>query len=167
MIRILATGFGTGYTPYISGTAGTLVGIPIFYFLSRLNGGLYLLITVGLTLFAIWISNLALPLYTDPQKKTDPKQIVIDEVVGFLWTAGILRYAAFWDPKEGLLSLLIISFGLFRLFDVTKPGPVGWAERKFSKGLGIVMDDVVAGILAGVAGILFCILYPLLLSLFV
>lgn len=167
VVRLLASGFGAGYVPYIKGTAGTLVGIPIFLFLSSLSAPLYFLTTAALTALAIWISNLALPLYQDPKKPQDPSYIVIDEIAGFLWAAGILTYVGFWNPKEGLFSLLILSVGLFRLFDIIKWGPVGWAERQFKGGAGIVLDDVVAGILAGVGSILFCILYPLLLSLFV
>lgn len=163
LIRLLAAGLGTGYVPYISGSAGTLVAIPIFLALAGVAWPIYFLITILFTLFSIWISNLALPLLRDPKKPGDPYQIVIDEVVGYLWTLGILRYAGFWKPGEGLFWFLLISYFFFRLFDITKWWMVGWAERKWSGGMGIVMDDVVAGIFAGIASILFCIVYPLII----
>lgn len=165
-IKTLATFFGLGLVPYISGTAGSLGAIPIFIFLARLPWPLYFLTTLTLTLLAIWISALALPLFQDPQKPSDPCHIVIDEVVGFLWALGIVRYAGFWDPKEGLFWLLALGFVFFRFFDITKLGWVGWSERKWPGAVGVVMDDVFAGLFAGLASILFCILYPLVVYLF-
>lgn len=168
-IKLFASGFGAGYVPYITGTAGTLVGIPVFLMLSCHCSGpaCYFFATVFLTLFAIWIAHKALPLYNDPKKPKDAAQIVVDEVVGFLWAAGVLQYLGFWNPKEGLLSFLILSVGFFRLFDITKWGPVGWAERRLKGGFAIVMDDVVAGVLAGFSAILFCVFYPLVVYFFV
>lgn len=142
------------------GTLGTLVGIPLFLFLSRLSWPLYFLTTIAFTFFAIWISDKALPYFENKKRPEDPACIVIDEVAGYLWAAGILCHLGFWAPSQGLLSFLIISFGLFRFFDILKRGPVRWAEQKFKGGVGIVLDDVFAGILAGITGILFCILYP-------
>lgn len=161
MIKLLATGFGAGYVPYITGSVGTLVAIPIFLGLAYLPWFLYLAITIFLTLFAIWISKLSLPFFQDLKKPLDPSFIVIDEIVGFLWAAGLFRYAGFWNPKEGLIWLLLIAFVFFRFFDITKLGPVGWAERKWPDAVGIVLDDCVAGIFAGIVSILFCIVYPL------
>ena len=166
LIKLLATGLGTGYLPYVAGSAGTLVAIPIFLALSHLGWPLYFFITLLFTVASVWISNRALPLLQDLKKPGDPSQIVIDEVVGFLWTLGIVRYAGFWNPQEGLIGLLLISYIFFRLFDIAKWWPVSWAEKKWSGGMGIVMDDVVAGILAGLASILFCIVYPLVIYAF-
>ena len=145
LVRVLASGFGTGYTPYLSGTVGSLVGVPIFFVLSHFNWLPYFAITSGLTLFAIWISNLALPLYTHPKKQGDPSQIVIDEVVGQMITFGL--FAGSYQ-----LSAIYIAtgFALFRLFDITKPFPIRRLER-LPGGLGVVADDVGAGLYALIA----------------
>lgn len=166
IIKLLASGLGLGYAPILSGTLGTLLGIPIFLGLVPLNPFYYFLTVTAFTFLSIFISNQALSLFTDPKKEGDPSQIVIDEVAGYLWAAGILRYAGFWDPKEGLLWLIVIPFIFFRILDASKWWLVGTVERRFHGGLGIVLDDVVAGILAGILSILFCILYPFIIYLF-
>lgn len=167
VIKALATGFGIGYLPALSGTVGTLLGIPLFLGLSHLNLPLYFLTVAVFTLFSVWVTDRALPLYHDAKKPGDPGHIVIDEVAGFLWTAGVLRFAAFWDPHEGTLSFLILAFAFFRFFDITKWWLVGRVERGMKGAVGVVMDDVVAGIFGAVAAILFCIIYPLAVYLFV
>lgn len=164
--KLLATCFGLGYIPYVTGSVGTLGAIPIFFILSFLSGPIYFLTMLAFTTLVVWVSQLTLPLFQDPKKPQDPSHIVIDEVVGFLWALGIVRYTGFWDSKEGLLWLLLIPYVFFRLFDITKWGLVGWSERKWTGALGIVLDDVFAGIFAGLASILFCVLYPLVVYLF-
>lgn len=165
-IKLLATGFGVGYLPFASGTVGTLVAIPFYLLFSGFSLPIYFLTLVALTFLAVWVSTQALSLFSDPKKPEDPSQIVIDEIVGFLWALGVLRAVAFWRPDEGLVWFFLIAFIFFRLFDITKWSLVGWAERKWSGGLGIVMDDVFAGLFAGFASILFCIAYPLVAHLF-
>ncbi len=165
-IKVLATGFGAGYIPYIPGSAGTLVAIPFFLLFSSFSWPIYFLTMLALTFFAVWVSSQALPLLQDPKKPADPSSIVIDEIVGFLWALGLVRYAGFWRPDEGLFWLLFITYVFFRLFDITKWSLVGWAERKWSGGMGIVMDDVAAGIFAGVSSILFCVVTPLIVYFF-
>lgn len=162
-LKLLATGFGLGYIPYITGSVGTLAAIPIFLGIAYWRASLYFLTLMTFTTLAVWVSQLTLPLFQDPKKPQDPSHIVIDEVVGFLWALGIVRYAGFWAPKEGLFWLLLIPYVFFRLFDITKWGLVGWAERKWVGAVGIVLDDLFAGILAGIGSILFCIVYPLLI----
>lgn len=162
VFKWLAVFFGLGFTPYISGSAGALGAIPLFYFLSSLGAPLYFLTLLAFTVLAIWISEMALPLFQNTVRPQDPVCIVIDEVVGYLWALGIVRYTGFWKPEEGLFWLLLIPYIFFRLFDITKWWLVGWAERKWKGGMGIVMDDVVAGIFGGVASILFCIVFPLI-----
>ena len=167
VIKILASGFGLGYAPVLSGTLGSLLGIPIFLGLSSLSPLAYFLTLITFTFLSIFISHQAIPLFNDPKKGQDPSQIVIDEVVGFLWAAGILRYAGFWSPSEGLLWLIAIPFLFFRIFDASKWWIVGRVERRFhGGGLGVVLDDVAAGILAGVASIFFCIVYPFIAYFF-
>lgn len=156
ILKIFATGFGTGYLPVAPGTFGTLVGIPIFCLLYRLPCLAYFTLLTGLTFFAVWTANETLGLFVSETKADDPKQIVIDEIVGFLWTAGICFYSTGWTPK--LWFLWIAPFVAFRFFDVVKVWPSNWVERNWKRGWGIVMDDVVAGLYAGVATVIVSLL---------
>lgn len=149
ILKIFATGFGAGYLPKAPGTFGTLVAIPIFCLLYGLPGLIYFALLIGLTFFAVWTANETLGLFAAEAKADDPKQIVIDEVVGFLWTTGICFYSPGLTPKFWFLWIAL--FVAFRFFDVVKVWPANWVEQNWKRGWGIVMDDVVAGIYAGVA----------------
>jgi phosphatidylglycerophosphatase A len=136
-IKTLATGFGLGLMPVAPGTFGTLLGIPFAYFLHFKGPMAYMLATFIFSLFAIVISEMAGPLFGE----SDSPKIVIDEVAGFLVTMT-------WIPVtwQGLLA----GFILFRFFDALKPGPIGYLDRKVKGGLGVVVDDLAAGIAANI-----------------
>src|SRR5512139_3508207 len=104
-ILFLATGFGAGYSPVAPGTAGTLVAIPIYYFLSDIPSPLYEITVIGFFFLSVWISENAETFFG---KKDDPR-IVIDEVMGFLITM-------LWIPKTS--RFIFIGFFLFRFFDI-------------------------------------------------
>jgi len=137
LIKILATGFGVGYSPIAPGTAGTLVAIPIYYFLSDIPSPLYEITLMGFFFLSVWISENAEAFFG---KKDDPR-IVIDEVMGFLITM-------LWLPKT--ILFIILGFFLFRFFDIVKPFPIRHLERQLKGGFGVVLDDVMAGIYANV-----------------
>jgi phosphatidylglycerophosphatase A len=131
---ILGTWFGSGLMPFASGTFGTLAAAPLVAltsFFSPLSGALFLMIAI---LIAIWASHVVHGLL----KKVDPSEVVIDEVAGFLLTM-------LWIPLSW--GTLLAGFLLFRLFDIWKPWPANAAE-KLHGGLGIVLDDLVAGLYA-------------------
>ncbi|MGB7574212.1 MAG: phosphatidylglycerophosphatase A [Thermodesulfobacteriota bacterium] len=134
---ILATGFGVGYSPVAPGTLGTLVAIPIYYFLSEIPSPLYEITLIGFIFLSVWISEKAEIFFV----KKDDQRIVIDEIVGFLITM-------LWIPKT--TRFIIIGFILFRFFDILKPIPIRRIERKFKGGFGVVLDDVVAGVYANI-----------------
>jgi phosphatidylglycerophosphatase A len=134
---LLATGFGAGYSPIAPGTLGTLVAIPIYYFLSDIPSPFYEITLVGFFFLSVWISENAEAFFG---KKDDPR-IVIDEVMGFLITM-------LWLPKA--ILFVILGFFLFRFFDILKPFPIRYLERRLKGGLGVVLDDVMAGIYANV-----------------
>ena len=119
----------------------------VFVLLSPLSAGVFV---VGLALLCgvgVWASEGA-GLYFGEK---DDGRIVIDEVVGQgIAFAPLVLAGASWRPAWSLESLapVVTAFVLFRVFDIWKPGPVGWAERRFTGGLGVMMDDVVAGVLA-------------------
>ena len=132
---VLATGFGVGYSPVAPGTLGTLVAIPIYYFLSENHSPLYEITLIGFFFLSVWISENAETFFG---KKDDPK-IVIDEVMGFLITM-------LWVPKT--TGFIMIGFFLFRFFDILKPFPIRRLERRLKGGWGVVLDDVMAGVYA-------------------
>lgn len=130
---------GAGLSPIAPGTVGSLVAVVLFLGLGRLPLGLYLLTWLALLALAIWSSEVAERSFGT----TDDGRIVIDEVVGQLAALAPLL------GGRASFSLLVTGFVAFRVFDVWKPGPVGRAERNLEGGLGVVMDDVLAGVLAG------------------
>jgi len=142
----LGTGFGAGLLPKAPGTFGSMLAIPIFVLFSPLPIGLQAITWLGLGALGTWAAGVAGGHYG----VEDDGRIVIDEVVG-QWLAllplvplGAGIHAGTW-MQPGSIALLVTGFVAFRCFDIAKPGPVGWAERRFTGGLGVMMDDVVAG----------------------
>lgn len=131
----LAFGFGSGLAPRAPGTAGTLMAIPLFLLLDPLPLAGYLLATVFITLVGIWICGRA----SHTLGVHDHPGIVWDEFAGYLITMTM--------APEGWTGILA-GFVLFRLFDIWKPWPIGWADKKVHGGLGIMLDDVLAGLMA-------------------
>lgn len=130
---ILATWFGSGLAPVVPGTVGTLAAVPLVL-LTDLGAWCSVLAPVVITVVAIWASNRTQGLLG----RTDPSEVVIDEVAGFLVT--MLLVPPSWTS-------IGLGFILFRFFDIVKPWPVRQAER-LKGGLGVVMDDLLAGIYA-------------------
>ncbi|MBT6277256.1 MAG: phosphatidylglycerophosphatase A [Chromatiales bacterium] len=133
----LALGFGAGLSSRAPGTVGTAVAIPIYLAVFALSGGLitYLLVVIGISALGIYVSGrTATALGVD-----DHGGIVVDEIAGFLVTMVAVSPSA---------VNILVGFAAFRLFDIWKPGPIGWADRHFHGGLGIMADDLLAGIAA-------------------
>jgi phosphatidylglycerophosphatase A len=137
IIKTLASGFGLGLMPFAPGTFGTLLGIPLVYALHYRGNIPYLTWTLAFTVFAVFIAELAGPLFGE----SDSPKIVIDEVAGFLVTMA-------WLPATW--QAFTAGFFLFRLLDAVKPGPIGYLDRKVKGGLGVVVDDIAAGIVANI-----------------
>jgi phosphatidylglycerophosphatase A len=134
----IATAGGAGFAPVAPGTAGSIVGVLIYLLIERLQvGAYYLHAIIFFFIVGIWASSRVENLWGH-----DSQRIVIDEVVGQMITFGIAagRYhlSAFH---------IILGFGLFRSFDIVKPFPIRYLER-LKGGLGVVADDVGAGIYA-------------------
>jgi len=146
---ILATAGGAGYAPVAPGTAGALVGVALFVLWHATGASpvLYAAGTLAVTALGVWACGAAERAFGRP----DDGRIVIDEVAGQLWAlaplAAGLRGPSFW-------LAVVTAFVLFRVLDIAKPGPVGWAERGVGGGLGVMADDVVAGGLAALVWIL-------------
>ena len=130
---------GVGLAPVASGTFGSAVGVGLYLLLAGLGPWLYLLTTLALLSLGIWAAEEAERVYG----RKDDGRIVIDEVVGQLLTLAPLLLPGV--PSDAFL--LVTGFVVFRVLDIWKPGPVGWAERHFQGGAGVMMDDVFAGVL--------------------
>ncbi len=134
LAKLVATVFGIGYCPGAPGTAGTLMGLILFYFL---RPDLFTHCAIVFGIFAVGTISAH---YAEKAFGTkDSGQIVIDEVLGYAVAVLFLPMTA---------SYLIAGFFLFRFFDIVKPPPVRQIERAFSGGLGVMMDDVAAGVCA-------------------
>jgi len=135
VLMFIATGAGSGYLPKAPGTWGSLVGVLLWLPLSRLEIIPYLAVVAGLFVLGVIGAGAAEKILDRP----DPSIVVIDEIVGQLIAL------CFLPPHP---AAPLAAFLLFRFFDILKPFPVGWIDRHLHGGLGIMLDDVVAGIYA-------------------
>ena len=132
LIRAVATVFFTGHVPIAPGTAGSAVAAVGYYFLcSSLTAAQWVLLLVATFAAAVYTADCMAR-----EWGTDPRPVVIDELIGYLVTVAFLPHSV-W--------VAIAGFFLFRLFDIIKPWPVHWFER-LPGGWGIVLDDVAAGV---------------------
>lgn len=182
---MVATVFGVGFIPIAPGTFGSIMAFPLyilFCFLSiELQGGtssiaspsltnnLLLYITV-LFFLGIWATEQ----YCQKTGKKDPKEIVIDEVVGQLLTICLIVFMIPYLGIEALIKLeqhgisnnnffylsLISAFVLFRLIDISKPWPINYIDKNYKTSLAVMLDDVVAAIFAVIVH--YFILYAIL-----
>ena len=134
-IIFLATGFFSGRIPFAPGTFGTIAAIPFAWVLWMIPLPFHGIYLVGLILAAIYVSDRAEKILG----KKDPGCIVIDEIAGYV-------VALSWTPVQ--VSTLAAGFFIFRFFDIVKPGPVRYFEKNFSGGAGVVLDDIMAGLLS-------------------
>ena len=134
-VHFLSLGLGTGLCPKIPGTAGTLIGVLVFLPLYSLGWTAYLCVLV--VLFLVGIPMCA---YTAKALGThDHPAIVWDEIVGYLATMVFVPPQWYW---------MVIGFLLFRLFDITKPYPISWLDKRVKGGFGIMLDDLIAALSA-------------------
>jgi len=141
LVVVLATAGGVGYAPLAPGTCGSLIAVPFLPLLAGLRTRslpVYAATTLLLVTVAVWAAGRAADLFGGH----DDSRIVIDEVAG-------LVIAGLFVPGTWLATGL--AFAFFRLFDVLKPFPAGWVDRRVRGGLGVVGDDLVAGVYAGLS----------------
>ncbi len=135
IIVFIATGAYSGYLPKAPGTWGTLVAFPIHFFLIQFSTPVYFASLAAILLIAIGTAGCAEKIFD----QKDPGAIVIDEIIGMLIT--LIGAPSHW-------LVMLVGFALFRFFDIVKPFPVGWVDKRLNGGTGIVLDDCVAGIYA-------------------
>ena len=136
--HLLSLGFGSGLSPKMPGTMGTLAGVGLYLLLPSqylMNWKIYLGIIIASFLIGIFLCG-----YTAKALNVhDHPGIVWDEIVGYF-------IAMFMVPKEWMWILL--GFVLFRLFDILKPWPISIADKRLKGGFGIMFDDVIAAVFA-------------------
>lgn len=131
--HFIAFGFGVGALPFAPGTFGTLIAIPFYLLLRPLPLMLYVGVVILITLASIYLSHkVAKEIHVH-----DHPGMCIDEIVGYLITM--------INAPQGILWI-ILGFILFRIFDIGKPPPIRLIDNKMEGGLGIILDDVLAGI---------------------
>lgn len=131
----IALGFGSGLSRWMPGTTGSLAAIPVYLLFQPLDIEWQLLIIVIAFALGVFICDWV----AKDMAVKDPGCIVWDEFVGLWITYLMLPPGWIW---------LVVGFLLFRLFDIWKPWPVSWLDRQLSGGLGIMADDVAAGLYA-------------------
>jgi len=129
----IATGCYSGYLPKAPGTWGSLVGLLLFFLLHTLSLEIYLAVIAGIFVIGTFASGEAEKI----MDHKDPGLVVIDEIVGMLITMIAI-------PATPIAMGL--GFILFRIFDIWKPFPIRFIDQRFHGGLGIMLDDIVAGI---------------------
>ena len=134
-VQFLAFGFGSGLSPKAPGTMGTLVAIPIFLLIAEWPLLWYSVFVLAAAGAGVWICERA----SAQLRVHDHPGIVWDEFVGYWVTMIAVPVTPLWA---------LAGFLLFRLFDIWKPWPIGWADRRVHGGLGIMLDDLIAGVFA-------------------
>ena len=135
LAEIIGTVLYVGKSPFAPGTVGSLVALGVWFILKpSIIAPLFLLITGGIFFVGIAVSTVLIEAWN----KKDPKEIVIDEWVGMWISLYLVPHEIIWG---------LVSFFFFRLFDIFKPGPVQVMDD-MDDSIGVMMDDVVAGILA-------------------
>ncbi len=136
-VHFMAFGFGSGLAPVAPGTFGTLAAIPLFLLMQPLSLPVYLFITLLVSLVGIWICGKS----SEMLGVHDHSGIVWDEFAGYFVTMIAAPQGWIW---------VVIGFVLFRLFDIWKPWPISVLDKKVHGGLGIMVDDILAGFFAWV-----------------
>jgi phosphatidylglycerophosphatase A len=170
---IIATFFGVGFIPFAPGTFGSIMAFPLYalvtYMVIIAQGGVsglaslelinaILAFIAALFFVGVW----AAAKYSKDTNKEDPKEVVIDEVVGQMLTICLIIFMLPFIGHDALLKInkagvnefnfvmlnLLSAFILFRVFDIIKPWPISYIDQNYKNGLGIMLDDIAAAIFA-------------------
>lgn len=133
--HFLSLGFGSGLAPKAPGTFGTLAAVPLYLLAAKLPLDAYFALLLTMGFFGIWLCD-----YTaEALGEHDHPAIVWDEIVGYFLTMAAAPSGWLW---------CVLGFALFRVFDILKPWPIRLIDRRLRGGLGIMLDDVLAGVFA-------------------
>ncbi|MDC0609898.1 phosphatidylglycerophosphatase A [Vibrio sp.] len=142
--HLLATGFGSGLSPVIPGTMGTLASIPFYLILAHTPAWFYIVVILIASVIGIKICAQT----SHDMKVHDHGAIVWDEFVGF-WITMIM--IPLLDIDVFAWQWIVLGFVYFRFFDMLKPWPIRWFDKNIHGGWGIMVDDIVAGFVSALA----------------
>ena len=150
----LLTMFGIGHIKYAPGTVASFVTCLIYYFLIPIKiNFIYLLI---IFLILLIYSIVLIDKLSHHFKEKDPKEIVIDEFMG--QSVPLILMSEYIISSKNLLPIFL-AFFLFRFFDILKPFPINIIDKKMKNGLGVMLDDIIAGIYTSITILTFCYVY--------
>lgn len=170
--KLISTFFYVGFSKICPGTFGSIATLPLWFFicycLSKLNissnSRLLLAILLVILILIYVLGTITTKIYMDETKKSDPSEVVIDEVVGqliaFIMSSTLIYMQSYKITaimncncnylKNGIVLLLMVTpIIFFRIFDILKPYPIGYIDKNMDNAHGVMLDDVVAGIFAG------------------
>lgn len=134
-VHFAAFGFGSGAAPVAPGTFGTLMGVALYLLLPAMTWTLYLLFLLVATLVGIWLCD------------RTARDIGVHDHGGIVWDEFVGYWITMFMAPEGW-PWIVAGFALFRLFDILKPWPISWLDRHVKGGFGVMVDDVLAGLMA-------------------
>lgn len=149
--KLFLTFGGSGLSPKAPGTMGTLASIPLGVFiLYYFDAQTLFMLTFSITVIAIFEINK----YEAEVGEHDSQEIVIDETAG-VWLTMVIAYPTVQSLNFPYIDMvfIVLSFATFRLFDIWKPSTIGWIDREVNGGLGVMGDDILAGIAGGMLSI--------------
>lgn len=134
-VQFLAFGFGSGLSPWAPGTAGTLVAVALYWLLADLNLLWYSAFVVATAGLGIWICGSA------------SKELNVHDHPGIVWDEFVGYWITMWAVPVDWIWMLA-GFAVFRILDIAKPWPISHLDRKVKGGFGIMIDDILAGVMA-------------------
>ena len=135
-IHFLAFGLGSGAAPKAPGTFGTLAAvIPFYFILQHLTNQQYLFMLIITSIVGIYLCH-----------KT-AKDLGVHDHSGIVWDEFVGYWITMWLAPTGWLYI-VLGFALFRLFDILKPWPISWLDKNVGGGFGIMVDDILAGVMS-------------------
>jgi len=134
-VQFLAFGFGSGLSPKAPGTAGTLMAVPLYWLMADLSLPLYSAVVLVAALLGIWICGAA------------SRELGVHDHPGIVWDEFVGLWITLWAVPVDWTSL-VAGFLVFRVYDIAKPWPVNLLDRRVGGGLGIMIDDILAGVMA-------------------
>lgn len=140
---VIATCGGLGLSPYAPGTVGSALALPLILVALPVGLELQLVALLALLAIGVWASEQR----GQQLQQDDASSIVIDEFVGQWLTA--LVAMALLPTLQGSPLFLLVAFVCFRVFDIAKPWPISWCDRSVKGGFGVMLDDLVAAVPAG------------------
>ena len=140
---VIATCGGVGLSPHAPGTVGSVLALPLIFVALPVALEVQLIVLLALFAIGVWASEQR----GQQLQQDDASSIVVDEFVG-QWLTALIAMALLSTLQDSGLFLLV-AFVCFRVFDIAKPWPISWCDRSVKGGLGVMLDDVVAAVPAG------------------